>query len=87
MIFLWLGYATFLAGITYTISIFAGQRYCKKTSLKHWLNWIVFPVWILILIVTSCFVSVVKDSYENKFRVIKKMWIVFCEHLFGDWSV
>lgn len=87
MFFLWLGSATFIAGVTYTISIFAGQSYCEKTSTKHWFNWIGLPLCIIVLIVVSCFVSIVKDSYETKFNVIKKMWIVFGKNLLGDWSV
>ena len=87
IIFLWLGLATYLAGITYTISMFACQSYCKKTATKHWFNWVGFPLWIIVLIIVSCFVSIVKDSYETKFNVIKKMWIVFGKNLLGDWSV
>lgn len=87
LFFLWLGFATFLAIITYTISMFAGQSYCEKTSTKHWFNWVGLPLWIIVLIVAGCFVSIVKDSYETKFNVIKKMWIVFGKNLLGDWSV
>ena len=88
LFYLWLGLATFLAGITYIISMFAGQSYCEKTSTKHWFNWIGLPVWITFLIVLSCFISIVKDSNKlSKFNEIKKMWIVFGKNLLGDWSV
>ena len=46
--------------------------------------WIAMPLWIVILIVASCFVSVVNDSYETKFNVIRNMWIVFGKNLLNN---
>lgn len=83
ILFLWFGFATFSAGVTYVISMFAGQTHSEKTSTKHWFNWVGLPVWIIILITVSCFVSVIKDSNETKFNVIKKMWVVFIKELFA----
>lgn len=58
----------------------------KKSLLK--LIWL--PLWsissIMVLIVLSCFVSVVKDSYETKFDVIKKAWMLFGKKLVNNWK-
>jgi ABC-type polysaccharide/polyol phosphate export permease len=85
MFYLWSALSTFFAGVTYAISMFAGKKYTIDTCTEHWVNWILFPVWLIILITASCFVSIVEDTIKTKIRVIKKMWLVFVKNLLGNW--
>lgn len=82
--FLWILVATVLAGITYMIVIFSVKKDSKRKITLLWLVWICSPIDFIVLMVLSCFVSVVKDSYENKINVIKKAWNIFAKKLLGE---
>jgi hypothetical protein len=84
MFFLWLGFATFIAGVTYTISMFAGQKYSEKTSTIHWVHWCLLPLVYLFWALSSLFILFFRK--DKKAKISYNAYLIL-KRMFADWSV
>jgi hypothetical protein len=81
--FLWLGLATFFAGVTYAISLFANEPHSNNRSTIHWIHWVLLPFVVLFWVLSTLFILAFRsDKYAkisyNSWLIIKRMCADWC---------
>jgi heme/copper-type cytochrome/quinol oxidase subunit 2 len=78
----WICYSSLWAGMTYSVSLFAGQKFNKEVATSHWSLWIFLPVLWLVWIILSAWTFFFR---ENEMAEIKKSARLILKRMFADW--